>query len=409
MLIVLMSFAFSLAAVPNNSNSQTIVVEGKRINDAEGRLSACLARRCSPDQDIDATLALAEWQLMAGKYRDARTTLLSSLKRNNGAAAKYPIPMSDLYRANGKVAANLGLDRDYYRSTWGIYRTLKHGLPSDDVRKYSALMEVAEMMYRTRGHTRARTYYEFIARQARASGRPDVAAVAELRAAIRHLPPGSGMQVGAIKRIANLSSAEMRAPVLEAKLALARLAFERNDELGAQAVLKGLAGLSIKRPILIYSPPYAMLQRELDTSNEVVTLAPAPPVGGEPGGSTNPGTGGPSITKVLPSALFSPMNRLAGNFDDMWIDLKFQIGPDGRVIDPEIVRSKGDLSWVKPLIESIRRRRYTPGQIGEPLSTRLERYTYTSAYEKATTTRSSVRSPEARVEYMDLSDLSAAQ
>ena len=41
------------------------------------------------DEDIDATLRLAETQLLAGKYRDARTTLLASLDRNKDWAKGY--------------------------------------------------------------------------------------------------------------------------------------------------------------------------------------------------------------------------------------------------------------------------------------------------------------------------------
>src|SRR5205085_1071541 len=178
---------------------------------------------CPPNEEIDASLALAENQLIYGKYHDARTTLLAALGRNKREAAEYPVPVSDLYRANGRVAAHLGLDADYYRSTWGIYHTLKYGLPPGDVRQFSALMEVAEMMYRTYGHERARLYYESVARRARKAGRPDIAAIAELRSAIRHLPPDSVWQVNVIKRVAGLDGPEMRAPALEARLALARM------------------------------------------------------------------------------------------------------------------------------------------------------------------------------------------
>lgn len=37
---------------------RTIVVTGQRILDYRDRLAACLARRCPPNEDIDATLAL---------------------------------------------------------------------------------------------------------------------------------------------------------------------------------------------------------------------------------------------------------------------------------------------------------------------------------------------------------------
>ena len=178
-----------LAATTPTSAAQPITVIGQRLPDLQARLAACIARNCPADEDINASLAVAEAQIIDGDYRDARRTLLSSLGRNKDEAEAYPIPVSDLYRANGKVAAHLGIDDDYYRSTWGIYRTLKAGLPDEKYRQYSAMMEVAEMMGRTRNHERARLYYERIANSARRDGRHDIAALAELRRILRHFPP----------------------------------------------------------------------------------------------------------------------------------------------------------------------------------------------------------------------------
>lgn len=423
-----MSFALVallLAAAPAQFQPpNTIVVVGEHISDAREGLRTCLSRRCPPNEDIDATLRLAETQLLAGKYRDARKTLLESLGRNKDHARAYPIPVSDLYRANGKVAAHLGFDKDYYNSTWGIYRTLKFGLPSADQRRLTAMMEVAEMMFRTRGHTRARIYYDRVAKEARKVGRPDVAAIAELRSAVRHLPPNSSIQLQEIRRIAGMDGKSMRAPVIEAKMALARLAYQKGDEAEAARQQRELANLNIRRPMLIYSPSYSMVQQEVDSGSEFgFPFAPPPGVGGDSsaggGGPTagpaSPGGGDPggiqssnrvSMTSILALSQWSTLKRIAGNFEDMWIDVGFRITEEGRVADPQILRSKGDLFWAAPLMASIRGRRYTAGKLNAS-SYRRERYTYTSGYEGQTGTRVSQRSPKARVEYVDLSDISA--
>jgi hypothetical protein len=426
-------FALQIAAQdrPVQGSTDPIVVVGQRIDDASADLRACLARACKPDDDIAATLRLAETQLLAGKNRDERKTLLSSLGRNEGFAKAYPIPVSELYRANGKVAASLGFDKDYYRSTFGIYHTLKNGLPKDDSRKYMAMIEVAEMMYRTRGHTRARYYYEKLASEARRDGRQDIAAIAELRSAIRHLPPGSEMQMTEIRRIAGLQGEDMRAPVLEAKLALARMAYQKGDEATAQAIQNDLAKMNIKRPMLIYQPSYTMVARELDSGSEFnFPFAGAPISGGDPEGGGggagsgpgaspfspsggNPGglkgSGRASITSNLDLAQWSTTKRMAGNFDDMWADISFHITPEGKVADVQIIRSKGNLYWTKPLLTSLSMRRYTAGKLGDPASVRTERYTYTSGYETQTGTRGQMHSPKARVEYIDLSDIAATE
>ena len=433
MIPLIVALAASNVALAPQTPSGTIVVVGERIDDAKKNLDTCLARHCNPDQDIDATLALAETQLLAGKYHDARKTLLASLGRNKDFGQAYPIPVSDLYRANGKVAAHLGMDQDYYRSTFGIYRTLKYGLPSDDTRRYMAMIEVAEMMYRTRGHTRARYYYEDIADKARKDGREDIAAIAELRSAIRHLPPGSEMQMAAIKKVAGLQGENMKAPILEAKLALARMAFQKKDEAGAQAILSDIAKLNIKRPILVYQPSYAMLARELDSGSEFdfPFVRPTPieangesggggggggvqnggingfqlPPGGNPNGSQ--GAARSVVTNNLALMQWSTLKRMPGNYEDMWADIAFRITPEGRVTDLKILRSKGNLYWTKPLLISMSGRRYTPGKPHDPSSVRTERYTYTSGLETQTGGRNQVHSPKARVEMIDLSDMSA--
>ena len=181
--------ATAAAAQTPSATGPSIVVTAQRIAEQKATLAACLARNCPPDEDINATLALAESQLIDGNYRDARETLLASLGRNKREAARYPIPVADLYRANGRVAADLGLDTDYYRSTWGIYRTLKQGLPDDKVRHFSAMMEVAEMTFRTRG-PRTRPPLVRYDRERRPQSRP-AGHCGACRASFRHPAPAA--------------------------------------------------------------------------------------------------------------------------------------------------------------------------------------------------------------------------
>lgn len=400
--MLLFALVIAAASAPAEAPQHPpIIVTGQRIRDAEAALRDCLARHCAPDKDIDATLALAEAQILDGDYRDARTTLLHSLGRNKDEAKRYPVPVSDLYRANAKVAANLGLDRDYYRSTWSIYRSLKEGIPQEDWRHYTALFEIAEMNARTRGHTRARYYYEMIARKAREDGRPDIAALADLRSYIRHYPPGP-TQTMHIEAIANATDPNLRAPALEARLALARMAFERKDFAAAEAMQKDFARFNLKRPVLIYAPPYEMTEREMPNGSDFGVSSNAAPASGGLGNPAGP-NGGITATSTLPMGLMSITKRTAPSFDDMWIDVAFRITSDGRVADMKVVREKGTTIWAKPLLASIKARRYTPADESSPGAQRLERYTYTSGYETSIASRVSGRSPQGRVEFIDLS------
>ena len=96
------------------------------------------------------------------------------------------------------------------------------------------------------------------------------------------------------------------------------------------------------------------------------------------------------------------------NVKDMWIDVGFRITDQGTVADLQTLRSKGDIGWAKPLLTSIAGRRYTPAKAGSADSVRTERYTYTSGLEAGTGSHPTQHSPNARVEYFDLSDIAAA-
>src|SRR3954468_21895776 len=118
MFALLASALFTTATPTHPLPGPDIVIIGQRIDDARARLAACLARRCAPNEDVDATLALAEAQLIDGGYDEARESLLASLRHNKRAGPRYAMSVSDLYRANGRVAAHLGIDSDYYRSAY---------------------------------------------------------------------------------------------------------------------------------------------------------------------------------------------------------------------------------------------------------------------------------------------------
>jgi hypothetical protein len=92
--------------------------------------------------------------------------------------------------------------------------------------------------------------------------------------------------------------------------------------------------------------------------------------------------------------------RMTENFEDKWIDVGFWVQPDGRVDDVQLLRRRSPGSWEGPLLESIRGRRYSPG---ERPTYRRERYTFTSTlHNTATGTHIADRSPRGRIEYLDL-------
>ena len=364
----------SIVAAPSQPQAgQEIVVTGQRVNDTAAALQACIARKCPTVEDINASLAHAENLLLHGNYRGARSVLHQSLGRNKGAARQYPEPVSDLYRANALVASHLGFDRDYESSTYNIYRTLKAGIPVQDHRHLQAKMEIAAMTAKTEGPDRGARAYRAVAEDARAMGREDIAGMAEIRAAIQvyKLAPEAGKP-----QVAKLMGS--RDPFTSKYATLFYATILRSEKKDAEAdalVRQALAGL--KKPVLIYSPPYELAEQELGSVAKV------------------PGDG----ADLAEANVLRRPNR---NFEKMWIDVSYFVQPDGKVSDVEIVRSEKDTFWAKPLLQSIEGRRYSPRQGGLPYP-KLERYTYTAGYYSLTGSRVAARSPGARIEYLDLS------
>lgn len=363
--------------------TQTIIVTGTPIQNYRDRLAACLARNCPPDEDIDATLALAEALFVDGDYRDARRTILGSLSRNRRHARGYPEPVSDLNRANARVARHLGLDRDADFSTREILRALRAGLPTEDHRHFTARLEIAESVarfgYRYDRYNDSQIELRELIRRARAAGRDDVVAMAELRNLWLDYLQGPFRAPPSAALLEMARSSDPRRSI-GARMQMIRIYNRRGERARAEALVAEL-GQSGQRRRLLYDPPYQLSQQGSEGLNAMLQRL------------------------ALEGRLTSGSNladRLVDNFDDKWIEVGFWVNPEGRVEGLEIVRQRSNAGWARPLIESIRGRRYA---LADTSSYRLERYTYTSGYrQQGSGTHTQQRSPAARVEYFDLSE-----
>jgi tetratricopeptide (TPR) repeat protein len=346
---------------------QEITVTGRRIQDYRARLAACIARGCPPNEDVDATLALAEVEFESGAYEDSRRTIMQSLDRNRRHARAYPEPVADLYRSRARVARHLGRGDEALRSTIETRRTLDNGIPVEDYRHFTARLEVAEA-YTSAGRLEAaRDELNSLARAARAANRPDVASLAELRGTwISYLLAPYGDARSRLLEMTRDPSNRMRA--VGAQILLARIYRDQGDTRQADALVAELARRDTGRRALVSSPPYTLLARE--------TI--------EEGGTVNVNT------------------RIPDVYDGQWIDVGFWVMPDGSVDGLEIIRKRGNADWAEPLLRSIRGRRYTVATDDTP-TFRLERYTYTANLERVSGTRIMQRGQRARVEYYDLS------
>lgn len=157
MRLIVSSLLLALAAMPTaapagaqeaaaDESAAPIVVTGVRVQDFRDRLAACLARACPPDEDIDESLALGEALFVTGDLAEAKRVIAAAVGRNGRQAARYPEAVSDLYRADARVARHLGRDRNARSSTWEILRALQTGIPVEDHRHFTARFEIADML-----------------------------------------------------------------------------------------------------------------------------------------------------------------------------------------------------------------------------------------------------------------------
>lgn len=366
---------------------QTIVVVGDRLADLRRRLAACLARHCPPNEDIDATTALAELLFENGAYRDARTALLASIGRNRREAANYPEPVSDLYRANALVARHLGFDADAQRSTWEILRSLQRGIPVEDARHFTARFEVVESLIGFGEYDQARNELRALANRARAAGRDDVVAATEMRGLwLEYTQNPHSDEL--VRRLTQLSTSADGHRAVPARLMLVRIYNAQGRTREADALIAQLGTSGGARRQLLFTPEYELAQHDDAMGHASSQQAMQRDI----------------MTGARPMMVDNLTDRMTDIYDQI-IDVGFRIKPDGTVADVQVVNNRGARGWEPPLLRSIAGRRYAVARDGSE-TYRVERYSYTAERrtQGLTGTHIGNRSPRGRVEFRELSE-----
>jgi tetratricopeptide (TPR) repeat protein len=373
--------ALAQTQAPQTTNTDPdIVVTGISLNDAKAALKACLDQHCPPDKDIAATLAVAETQFVAGDYKSARGTMLSSIGRNRRFAKQYPVPVSDLLRANSRVAAHLGEETAYRSGAIQVVTALKAGLSPSDPRVLSAQLELGDSYAKTGDILEAVDLYQEVASHARALKQPRNEGFALLRIARLYaaLSYGKSSQyypeaLASANRLIARREPDLAPFVQAAKLLKANIAIRHSDAGAVDRLIEEYraSGAGANVPVALYAPKIELRQ-----------------LSGREGAS---GT---------------TLNQLAlDEFDNQWVDVSFLVNADGKVSDAEVLRKSDKLSgdWVKPILTAVAARRYAPLAPDSPGFFRVERYSFTSAWTTVTGSRLRVRSPIPKIEMVDLS------
>jgi hypothetical protein len=205
-------------------------------------------------------------------------------------------------------------------------------------------------------------------REARRLGRDDIAANIRLRAAWLHQLEGNeGFARAELKEIAADRSEAAKLARAAALVLLSRLDRRRGKPVSADSLVRELREMG-DRQVLLFSPP-------VDTPTNAAAI----------------GVVGSGLRRM-------PMQR----FEKQWIDVAFRVSPEGRVSDVEMLRSQGSTDWAEPVLKAIAGRVYSPGS-GSEGGRRVERYSLTALQDYTTTgTHLRQRSPQARIEMLDL-------
>lgn len=325
----------------------------------------------------------------------ARDTLKAALSRNKRYAKEYPEPVSDLWRADSRIAAHMGAGDDYRSDTFEMVDALKAGMPDNDPRVISARIEVGDMMARFGQVDDAVGQYNQVARRAHDLGLYQLEGTARLRGVVLYSTLAQtnsqmfalyfGAARDAARDIAKQTTPQLKLFATVADMLIERIAAKKGDSsavdrmIGIMRAQPNAGGA----PALLYEPPIRGFGGLYDGS--------------------------------IPAVIWTKIN--SKDLIGQWADIAFWVQPDGRVRDVEVLRGgiggltgprkpnpRFDSVWTIPLIRQISGRRYAPlpGGAGGGDILRVERYSFTAWLTSSTNSRVPA-SGTPRYEMIDLS------
>lgn len=396
-LLLLALQAVVTPSVATGTEKRDIVVLGTSLKDSERDWKACRKRRCPPDEEIKVALIHGENLFVAGDYRKSRAVLSVAIANTRSAAARFPVDVSDLRRAEARVASHLGETDDVRRGMVASRNALKAGLGTEDERTLAQRLQIGDSMmlegtrpistgpsiFYNDSRIGALRTYEKVARDAERLDLPEIRGRAMIRIASLLIALTAGNPSAyetraraALRRITDTTDPRLAVFRDTAVLLAAKMDVARGDPGAVDRLVASYTGPASDQPVLLYAPPI-----DWNASRDRMATAA--------GVAAARGTGNPD----------------AGHSDE-WIDVSFLVRPDGRVEDVEMLRESGNRrsDWIGPVLQQVAGRRYAPlkVQAGAPGQMRVERHTYTASWGGGTGSRIRRQIGPPRVVILDL-------
>lgn len=368
-LALLVAAPIQAQETPERETSAPILVTGSPLADSARRLAECIAQGCPPPEDIAASIAHAENQLLAGDYRQARATLAAARARNGRGRTEYPVEIADLERNYGRMTDLDGFPTQARIAQVDAIDTLKGALDRKDTRILLQQLVAGDDFLLTGRTDAADQVYRQVGKQARDAGQRQVAGVAMLRSATLYTllsaqdPMYRGTARERIARIERTTEPELDRIRIGARVLRARIAAIAGDDMARNRAIASLADAGFTEPVLVYE--------DLPLRNGARA----------------------AIRKGIDS-------------NPEWADFRFRIGADGRVRDLEEIRRSPEISadWSARVRKAIATRRYAPLRLppGSDGMVRAERFTLVFDAGDSTGSNMGMRSNTGRLIWLDL-------
>ncbi|GGE96326.1 tetratricopeptide repeat protein [Sphingomonas prati] len=349
-----------------------ILVTAKLLNETYAK---CLNRQCTPVQDAQVMIAVAEQRLREGKYVLAKEMLAKSVARNRKFEKTFPRSLAALYNAYGTVAFHEGDTEQFQRATSRQVGVLRRNLPRTDPSVVYATIQVGDMWVKLKRARSAETSYAAAEKEAREQGQGVAALAASLRRVSLMTATGRMEQaetlLAAVEQDPQANEPAIRTGV---QVARARLGMKRGNGGNVDSLVNGIAPAADGEPVLVQAPALSesAADHAKETARRFLTRTPG---------------------DDIPSGI-------------EWVDVGFRVRPDGKTDQIAVLRGTLPTSLTRDIVAKIAARRYAASSTDTAgaNANRLERYTYRGTYRVPINSRIRRRWGAADMTVLDLSD-----